>query len=163
MVLPDLLVLEGAPALSPFRRERLQDRLQALLHGLSIAGVWHCYWVHHEVGCTPASATLERILQAGDRFADTAPGAVSRFVSPRMGTLSPWASKATELLRGAGLPVQRVERGMRIDLLGWPGDAANQAALAKLLHDPMTQSLLASRPAGTGCDPWPWADRSGAG
>ena len=150
MVLPDMLVLEGAPALSPFRRERLQDRLQALLPGLSIAGAWHCYWVHHEVGCTPASATLERILQADDRFADTAPGALSRYVSPRLGTLSPWASKATELLRGAGLPVQRVERGMRIDLLGWPNDAANQAALAKLLHDPMTQSLLATREAGAG-------------
>ena len=37
---------------------------------------------------------------------------------------------------------------MRIDLLGWPDVAATQAALAKLLHDPMTQSLLASRDEG---------------
>ncbi|MEG1678688.1 MAG: phosphoribosylformylglycinamidine synthase, partial [Stenotrophomonas sp.] len=59
------------------------------------------------------------------------------------GTLSPWSSKATELVRGAGLPIQRVERGTRIDLSGWPADPAQQAALAKLLHDPMTQSLLA--------------------
>ncbi|MEO5628308.1 MAG: phosphoribosylformylglycinamidine synthase, partial [Thermomonas sp.] len=74
--------------------------------------------------------------------------AVSRYIVPRLGTLSPWASKATELLRGAGLPVQRVERGTRIDLAGWPDDADAQAALARLLHDPMTQSLLASREAG---------------
>ena len=71
--------------------------------------------------------------------------AVSRFVLPRLGTISPWASKATELLHGAGLPVKRVERGTRIDLAGWPQEAAAQAAVARLLHDPMTQSLLADR------------------
>ncbi len=62
---------------------------------------------------------------------------------PRLGTLSPWSSKATELVRGAGLAIQRVERGTRIDLAGWPSDPALQAAVARLLHDPMTQSLLA--------------------
>jgi phosphoribosylformylglycinamidine synthase len=45
-----------------------------------------------------------------------ADGAVSRIVVPRLGTLSPWSSKATELVRGAGQPVSRVERGLRIDV-----------------------------------------------
>jgi phosphoribosylformylglycinamidine synthase len=79
---------------------------------------------------TPAPARTwprcKRILQAGDGVADTEPGSVSRFVVPRLGTLSPWASKATELLRGAGLPVKRVERGMRIDVSGWPDDPARR-------------------------------------
>ncbi|MGM3150740.1 hypothetical protein, partial [Escherichia coli] len=71
-----------------------------------------------------------------------ADGAVSRIVMPRLGTLSPWSSKATELVRGAGQPVSRVERGLRIDVQGWPADAAAQQALVKALHDPMTQSVL---------------------
>src|SRR5690606_14330658 len=71
-------------------------------------------------------------------------GAVSRYVAPRLGTISHWASKATELLQGAGLEVKRVERGMRIDVAGWTRDEATTTALAGLLHDPMTQSLLAS-------------------
>ena len=146
--LPDMIVLEGAPALSPFRRDRLQARLQSLVPGLRIAGAWHGYWIDPEPGATPDAAALRRILQAEDGFAAAAADAVSRFVVPRLGTLSPWASKATELLRGAGLPVRRVERGLRLDLTGWPDDAATQAALAKLLHDPMTQSLLAARDAG---------------
>lgn len=54
--------------------------------------------------------------------------AASRYVVPRLGTLSPWSSKATELVRGAGQPIQRVERGTRIDLAGWPDDAVAQAA-----------------------------------
>lgn len=143
-----MIVLEGAPALSPFRHDRLQARLQSLLPDLRIAAAWHAYWVDPEPGTAPDMAALSRILQAEARFATGDAGAVTRYVVPRLGTLSPWASKATELLRGAGLPVRRVERGMRIDLLGWPQDAAAQGALGSLLFDPMTQSLLESRDAG---------------
>ncbi len=143
-----MIVLEGASALSPFRRERLQARLNAVAPALRIVDSWHGYWVQPEPGQQPDPDALNRILQAAQVHAEPAPGVVSRYIVPRLGTLSPWASKATELLRGAGLPVQRVERGTRIDLTGWPADSEAQIALAKLLHDPMTQSLLEEREAG---------------
>ncbi len=145
-----MIVLEGGPALSPFRRQRLQARLQAVVPGLGIEGAWHVYFVQPGDG-SPDPAALHRILQAGDAQAPLAAGATSRFVVPRLGTRSPWSSKATELLQGAGLPVARVERGMRLDLAGWPGQDDSscrseiEIALARRLHDPMTQSLLASR------------------
>ncbi|MBL8256935.1 MAG: phosphoribosylformylglycinamidine synthase [Pseudoxanthomonas mexicana] len=137
-----MIVLEGQSALSHFRRARLESKLQSLAPHVRVLGAWHVYFVEAEAGATPDLATLRRILQAGDQDGALADGAVSRFVTPRLGTLSPWASKATELLRGAGQPVKRVERGLRIDLQGWD-DA--QPALAKALHDPMTQSLLTTR------------------
>ncbi|HEY5612923.1 MAG TPA: phosphoribosylformylglycinamidine synthase, partial [Lysobacter sp.] len=140
-----MIVLEGAPALSPFRRERLQARLQAIHPDLRLLGAWPVYWVQPDAGADPDAAALQRILQADPAEAARDAGAVSRYVTPRLGTLSPWASKATELLRGAGQPVHRVEHGTRYDLGGWPGDAATQGALARVLHDPMTQSLLESR------------------
>ncbi|MDQ3160757.1 MAG: phosphoribosylformylglycinamidine synthase, partial [Pseudomonadota bacterium] len=143
-----MIVLEGAIALSPFRRERLQARLNAVAPELRVVATWHGYWVQPEPGQTPDMDALMRILQARQVHPDAATGVTTRFVVPRLGTLSPWASKATELLRGAGLPVLRVERGMRIDLAGWPADADLGAVVGKLLHDPMTQSLLASREAG---------------
>jgi phosphoribosylformylglycinamidine synthase len=139
-----MIVLEGLPALSPFRRERLERRLRTVSPALRIAGAWHVYWVDPTPGATPDRAALHRILQAGDDASPAVEGAATRYVSPRLGTISPWASKATELLHGAALPVHRVERGLRLDLAGWPADPATQAALAGLLHDPMTQSLLAS-------------------
>ena len=139
-----MMVLEGASALSPFRRQRLESRLQSLVPGLRIEGAWHVYFVQHGDAAPDADA-LNRILQAGPAQASRADGALSRYVVPRLGTRSPWSSKATELLRGAGLPVARVERGMRLDLAGWPQDPATAAAVARLLHDPMTQSLLESR------------------
>ncbi|MGY1530342.1 phosphoribosylformylglycinamidine synthase [Luteimonas sp. A649] len=139
-----MIVLEGLPALSPFRRERLQARLQAIEPGIRVTGSWHVYWLDADPGAMPDRAVLHRILQAADAVAPAEPGAATRFVSPRVGTLSPWASKAGELLRGARLPVKRVERGTRIDITGWPSDPAAAAVVAGVLHDPMTQSLLAS-------------------
>src|SRR5690606_9959664 len=130
-----------------FRRERLQARLQAIHADLRLLGAWWVYWVVADPGQTPDAAALDRILQASAAAAPSEAGAVSCYVPPRLGTLSPWASKATELLRGAGQPVHRVERGIRYDLAGWPADAATQAALAKVLHDPMTQSVLDTREA----------------
>jgi phosphoribosylformylglycinamidine synthase len=144
-----MIVLEGQPALSPFRRDRLESRLQALAPTLRVVGAWFVYWIEPEPGRSPDPATLQRILEAHDDRAPQAEGAVSRFVAPRLGTISPWASKAGELLRGAGQPVKRVERGTRIDLAGWPSDPAVQAAVARALHDPMTQSLLADADAAS--------------
>ncbi len=163
-----MIVLEGQSALSPFRRERLEARLQTLVPGLRIAGAWFTYWIQPEPDQSPDQSpgqppqppdqgalqphieALHRILEAEAAPPMQAEGAVSRFVAPRLGTISPWASKAGELLRGAGLPIKRVERGMRVDLVGWPhaGEFSGESlgelerALGRLLHDPMTQSLL---------------------
>ncbi|WP_411833009.1 phosphoribosylformylglycinamidine synthase [Pseudoxanthomonas mexicana] len=141
-----MIVLEGQPALSQFRRARLESKLQSLVPSVAVSGAWHVYFIEPEPGATPDPEALRRILQAQAQPETAADGAVSRFVVPRLGTLSPWASKATELLRGAGLPVRRVERGMRIDLTGWQ----DAPALRKALHDPMTQSLLDERAQAAG-------------
>ncbi|HEX5693280.1 MAG TPA: hypothetical protein VFY00_01535, partial [Arenimonas sp.] len=111
-----MIVLEGLPALSPFRHERLQTRLQQLVPGLRLTGSCFVYFIEPESGGSPDTAALGRILEACVSFEPPAPGASPRFVVPRLGTLSPWASKATEILRGAGLSVKRVERGTRLDL-----------------------------------------------
>ena len=146
-----MIVLEGLPALSPFRRERLQVRLRRLVADIAVTGAWHVYFIEPDVGATPDLAAIGRILEGC--VADEAPanGAQSRYVTPRLGTLSPWASKATEILRGAGHPVKRVERGMRIDIAGLPADADPRAtSLARALHDPMTQSMLTRREDAAG-------------
>lgn len=140
-----MIVLEGASALSPFRRARLETRLQSLAQGLRIRDARHIYFVQPESDAPVDGASLCRILQAQPGTDAAVSGGSAFYVVPRLGTLSPWSSKATELLRGAGLAVKRVERGTRIELENWPQEPAAQAALAKLLHDPMTQSLLSSR------------------
>lgn len=171
-----MIVLEGLSALSPFRRERLETQLQGLHPDIRVIGAWWTYWVEPQPDAAVDHEVLHRILQAGGDFVPLAAHATSRFVAPRLGTLSPWASKATELLHGAGVRIKRVERGMRIDVTALPrqedasahaqstppqraGTATSQgagqpfghdrygdeSALGRLLHDPMTQSLLRDR------------------
>src|SRR3546814_4462783 len=94
-----MIVLEGQPALSPFRRERLESRLRALSPNVRVAGAWHVYWVEPEnPGQAIDGAALHRILQAGDAAASRDDDAVSRYVAPRMGTISPWADRKSTRL-----------------------------------------------------------------
>jgi len=137
-----MIILQGAAAYSPFRLQRLQARLQAQAGhtALQITGAWQTYFVQADTELN--LDTLCRVLQAKQSLSATENGTVSRYVLPRLGTRSPWSSKATELLRGAGLPVARIEHGVRLDLRHWPDSLEQQAALASLLFDPMTQTLL---------------------
>jgi len=137
-----MIIFEGASAFSPFRLERLQARLQAQTGNtdLHITGAWQLYFVQADAALD--LATLCRVLQAKHITSASEKGSVSRYVVPRLGTRSPWSSKATELLRQAGLPVERIEQGVRIDLSHWPENSAQQAVLAQHLFDPMTQTLL---------------------
>ncbi|MFA6984710.1 MAG: phosphoribosylformylglycinamidine synthase [Arenimonas sp.] len=145
-----MIVLEGLPALSPFRSDRLQARLRQIVPDLRVTGTWHIYFVQPEAGASPDLTGLGRILEGCVAAAVASAGASSRFVTPRLGTVSPWASKATEILRGSGHSVKRVERGMRLDLLGLPAaDDPRWPGLERELFDPMTQSLLSSREQAT--------------
>ena len=69
-------------------------------------------------------------------------------VVPRIGTISPWSSKATEIARHCRLePVQRIERGVAYFIStrrGRPLSPADRVALAPLIHDRMTETVLGS-------------------
>ena len=68
------------------------------------------------------------------------PGA-TLIVVPRLGTISPWASKATDIAHTSGLAqVRRIERGVAWTFAATPEAAALRCADA--LHDRMTESVL---------------------
>ena len=63
-------------------------------------------------------------------------------ITPRIGTISPWASKATEIAKNCGFTqIRRIERGMAVWLSGSLSEAQKQQ-WAALLHDRMTESVL---------------------
>jgi phosphoribosylformylglycinamidine synthase len=145
--------LFGAPALSKFRLDLLLRALKTeepRVRGLAAR------WVHF-VDTSRALAerepqVLEKLLTYGAR--DAEPAAVSGdgnhrsdghriLVTPRLGTESPWSSKATDIVHVCGLDaVTRVERGTLyyIESEG-PLDIADLNKLAVHLHDRMTESV----------------------
>ncbi|HET9484183.1 MAG TPA: phosphoribosylformylglycinamidine synthase [Xanthomonadales bacterium] len=137
-----MIVLDGQSALSPFRLERLNTELAAVAPGLRAGASRWLYFVESRQDLGDFQDTLLGILDASGRH-EGRPGGL--YVVPRLGTISPWSSKATEILQGCGLPVARVERGIAYTVAGLDAlDEAQARRALAVLHDAMTQSVLRS-------------------
>src|ERR1700758_341408 len=147
----------GASALSDFRQTRLLDTLSRI--DANIVGVRGQY-LHFVNSQTPLSADdsakIEALMHYGEPFdeANERGTAETFLVVPRFGTVSPWASKATDIAHHCGLThVRRIERGveytviLKSGLLGGKKALSDEAraAVAAALHDRMTESVAPSR------------------
>jgi len=155
-----LIHFEGGNALSSFRAAALLARLQAVSDRIAAVHARHVHWVWTDAALdAEGRGKLAALLDYGDAYEGTSDGALI-VVAPRLGTLSPWASKATDIAHNCGLPIHRVERvtefrltlksGLLAGLTGGakPLTEAEILACADLLHDRMTESVLLSREAG---------------
>src|SRR3569832_1362054 len=152
-----MLILPGSTALSAFRTQRLLSQLQEI--DPNIAGITGRY-LHFIDASRPLEQAdvgrLDALLTYGDPFADNGRSKEQGdefVVIPRFGTISPWASKATDIAHNCGMAhIHRIERGisyhvqMKSGLLGGaktlPGDSVD--AVAALLHDRTTEMVLRS-------------------
>ena len=137
-----MIALDGQSALSPFRLDRLNARLDALHRGTRVQASWFVYFI--DADDVPEGETRQRLLAVLEAK-NTPPAPATLWVVPRLGTISPWSSKATDILHGAGFDVRRVERGIAWHVVGLPeGADPGYAAVMAVLCDAMTQSVLTS-------------------
>ncbi len=147
--MPDVLTLCGRNALSEFRLKKLSQALRSSKTLSAITAISARYW-HFVALRSPLQPTqrkvLERLLTYGPATTGDADGGELLLVVPRLGTISPWASKATDIARSCGLEtVERIERGVAYTVrLGGPISKRQQAALLPLIHDRMTETVLDS-------------------
>lgn len=140
-----VLPLRGVTALSDFRVEKLLQKAAAL--GLPEVKLSSEFW--YFVGSEKAldAATVEKLqallaAQSVEQTPKAREGLHLFLVTPRLGTISPWASKATNIAENCGLAgIERIERGMAVWLEGALTDEQKQQ-WAALLHDRMTESVL---------------------
>jgi phosphoribosylformylglycinamidine synthase len=141
--------LRGRSALSAFRLQKLLHAVSAALPAafpaLRIAAeYWHFIELRRPLA-PDESQRLERILSYGPRSAPAAEEGGLALVVPRIGTISPWSSKATDIARHCGLEaVSRIERGVAywISSGGRKLAEAETAAVLPYLHDRMTETVL---------------------
>ncbi len=148
--------LPGASVLSSFRRERLLQRFARLdLPVGDIQGHYeHYVWTAQALPETEC-ARLEALLDYTEGQLASAPVKPAKHdlilrVFPRLGTISPWASKATDIAHNCGFgDVRRIERGVRYTikpsrgLLGSQTLSADQLKqVAACLHDRMTEMVV---------------------
>ncbi|WP_210545852.1 phosphoribosylformylglycinamidine synthase [Rhodoferax sp. PAMC 29310] len=140
---------EGGSALSSFRIQQLLPTLQGVHDKITGVAARFLHLVTSDVVPDAAlQAQLAALLTYGDPYAGPTEGALI-VVSPRFGTVSPWASKATDIAHNCGLAVRRVERcveyriTLKKGLLSQPSlSPAQLAQLGALLHDRMTESVM---------------------
>lgn len=139
-------VLPGASALSTFKADKLLAHLQKSFPDLHSLQARFVHFLDCEADFDAAASTrIRQLLAYGKAYSDGAASAgLMRVVVPRPGTISPWSSKATDILRNCGLQqVRRVERGILYEfVLGSKLDGAALATLDQALHDRMTQTVL---------------------
>ncbi|MDE2564413.1 MAG: phosphoribosylformylglycinamidine synthase, partial [Burkholderiales bacterium] len=150
-----LMHFEGGDALPAFRAQALLERLRAVCPRIAGVRARHVHWVAFDAA--PGHEALDKVqalLHYGDPWVGVAtPEPV--VVMPRLGTVSPWASKATDIARNCGLVLHRIERVTEFHLAvqggllgaGRPLGADERAAAAALLHDRMTESVAFERGA----------------
>jgi phosphoribosylformylglycinamidine synthase len=153
-----LRTFDGGSALSGFKVQQILPRLAGIsdkITSLSARFV-HIAAFHGE----PDAATVQRLGElltygepcTGEHLALEKAGAPALLVMPRLGTVSPWASKATDIAHNCGLALHRVERlvefrlQLKSGLLGKTSLSAEQLlAVADLLHDRMTENVSLGR------------------
>ena len=154
--------LPGTQALSPFRIQNLLAKIQAIEPNIESFDACHHYWAQLNrsgvvEGTAPhVEARLKALLQAEKSHELTA--GLSVYVTPRVGTVSPWSSKASDIARNCGLQeVDRLERFVEYRLVAKRGFFGGSKSIAlealsqiqALLHDRMTESVFAEMPSAS--------------
>ncbi|MES2393516.1 MAG: phosphoribosylformylglycinamidine synthase, partial [Acidobacteriota bacterium] len=128
-----LRILPGPPALTSFESARLLARLQAIDPAITAVASHFLYLLQQTAPVDEAK--LSDLLELGEPQQSKN----SLYIAPRLGTQSPWSSKATDILHNTGfLAVPRIERARILHIEG----ATDLAKLAPALHDRMTESVF---------------------
>jgi phosphoribosylformylglycinamidine synthase len=138
-----MLHLRGGAAFSESRLARLLTRIRSRVPPVSALSAHFTHFVDLEGELDAGEGEiLDRLLCYGPR--ETAREAEGRLllVVPRLGTISPWSSKATDIARICGLGrIRRLERGIAYHVSGLDAEAVPE--VVPLVHDRMTETVLA--------------------
>lgn len=135
-----MLVYPGARALSDFRKQKLLKSLKQVAPQVKSVEARFIHFVDAKKLSNEEEKELIELLNYGDEFRGQPKGELF-LVVPRIGTISPWSSKATDIVNNSGLAkVFRIERGTSYYVAG--SKKTERAAITKLLHDRMTETVL---------------------
>jgi phosphoribosylformylglycinamidine synthase len=144
---PVILHLPGQSALSDFRLARLLQSLQTIEPAVEGVQAGFIYFVASRAPLDAADRDrLQDLLLDIDDVIPIEEEAHKLYVVPRPGTISPWSSKATDILHACGLDgIERIERGVCYGLrMAQAASAQSRDSMARELFDPMTEALMSN-------------------
>ncbi len=138
-----MLIIEGGNALSNFRIQNLQRQLQGISPKIESFAAKFYHFIHTKQELSEEQQKrLEALLTYVPTSSDIK-GDLLILITPRLGTISPWSSKATDIAHNCGLQnIERIERGTLYQLsLTEELNEQEKYDIADLLHDRMTESV----------------------
>ncbi|MGX5699259.1 phosphoribosylformylglycinamidine synthase [Acinetobacter kookii] len=134
-----MFIVAGAPAHSSFKKTQLLNRLASMSSVQSIESQW-IYLFDQALNEQQHQSALQ-LLNDGASFEvrQAASDEIQILVTPRLGTISPWSSKATDIFANCNTPIHRLERGVLFTLKGI-SEVSNE--VKQVLHDRMTESVF---------------------
>lgn len=147
------LIVPGAVALPESTKARLKEQVKALDLAIDKIFTRFEYYVYSEEPLSvEQQEAVAELLTLDTQVAETqvAKSDVELRIIPRLGTISPWASKATDIARNCGLEgIVRIERGVYMAITPskkfWSGSEMKPEKLQqfiKLIHDRMTETVV---------------------
>ncbi|MFC3903681.1 phosphoribosylformylglycinamidine synthase [Acinetobacter marinus] len=134
-----MFIVAGASAHSAFKQAQLLSRLSSIDTVQSVESQW--VYLFDQALNDETLQSANALLNDNQTFVlrQTDGDEVQVLVTPRVGTISPWSSKATDIFKNCNTPVHRLERGVLYTLKG-VSSVSNELKLA--LHDRMTESVF---------------------
>lgn len=134
-----MFIVAGAPAHSSFKKAQLLTRLSSISSVQTFDSQW-VYLFDQALDEQQHQSALQ-LLNDGTSFElrQVANDELQVLVTPRIGTISPWSSKATDIFKNCNTPVHRLERGILYTLKG-VSELSNEVKQA--LHDRMTETVF---------------------
>ncbi len=139
-----MLILHGSSAISDFRLRKIVDRIKKLINTefKIYAEFVHFIDSSKKVNDVDKKILIE-LLRYGNEEKNDWSSDFKIIVTPRFGTISPWSSKATEIVKNCGLNyVDRIERGIIYYFNGKKIDKEILKKIYKIFHDPMTEVVF---------------------
>ncbi len=134
-------IIWGNPAHSEYRRNQLLNKLQAVGR-ISAVQSQYIYFIDVDSELTETELSHLKILLNNSESDQTSVlSADSCIVTPRLGTISPWSSKATDITHTCGIKhVHRIERGIAYFFEGV--SAVDKPEMEALVHDRMMEQVF---------------------
>ncbi len=144
-----ILQILGGDALSSFRLQQLLDQLRGILPDLKSISARYCYIASYSQSLDQSAIQVLLDLLEVDSICEGNPltDDADFLIFPRLGTRTPWSSKAIDILHCCGAAcIERIERGKL-----WSISSRAGAKLTKdevddivgLMHDRMTETVIA--------------------
>lgn len=133
-------IYEGSEALSSFKKAKLLKELQKIDSTIADIDAKFLHFVDAETFSESTDQELKSLLDYGTKSTSTLDDDKQLIVIPRIGTVSSWSSKATDIAHNAGLgEVKRIERGTAFYFKG-AKDLGSE--IKTLIHDRMTEDVI---------------------